>query len=105
MVVVTVINPGLTRLLSMLLCCSGTKNTILSLSKSFVLPTHKNVLLINTVTEDMFPDKPQTAIAHLLGSRAMTRYGVRGVLMVNTAGLPGHVSELSNHNASDWWDH
>ena len=63
------------------------------------------MLVFQNVTGHVFPDKTQTAIAHLLGFGAMTRSGVQGVLMVNTAGLPGHVSELSDHNATDWWDH
>ena len=75
------------------------------LSKSIATLPQNNVLLVNTVMEHVFPNKPQTAIAHLLGFGATTRSGVRGVLMVNTAGLPGHVSELSDHNATDWWDH
>ena len=83
-IVVTMINPGLPRPLSTHLCCSGTNYTILSLSKSVAPPTQKNALLVDTVTEHVFPDKPQTAIAHLLGSGATTRYSVQGVLVANT---------------------
>ena len=49
--------------------------------------------------EHVFPDKPQTAIAHLPGSGATTRDSVQGVLVASPVLIPGYVPELSDQNA------
>ena len=105
MVVVTLISLGSLEHCPHISLVKETNNAILNDKNLLLRPYKKQVLVFNTIMGHVFPDKTQTGIAHLVGFGAMTRSGVRGVLMVNTAGLSGHVSELSNHNASDWWDH
>ena len=102
MVVVTVISQGSLDHCPHISVVQETNNVILNYENLLLHPHRKNALVFNTVMGHVFPDKSQTAIYHLLGFGATTRSGVRGVLMVNTTGLPGHVSELSDHNATDW---
>ena len=57
---------------------------MIELVKHFLLHPHRTTLWLVPVTEHVLSDQPQLVIAHLLGSGAMTRDTVQGVLVASS---------------------